>query len=151
MTLWALLPLLTTAAWVPPVPLTGVQAEFRPAAPYGSGHRGLDLAAEPGASIRAVADGTVVLARPVAGKPVVVLVIEDPDLGRLRVTYEPVLPEVSPGELVLAGQPLGTLAGEGGHCGRTPHCLHLGIKQNGHYLNPGPFLATGRVVLKPVA
>lgn len=151
MTLWALLPLLATAAWVPPVPLTGVQAEFRPAAPFGSGHRGIDLAAEPGVTVRAVAEGTVALARLVAGKPVVVLVVEDPDYGRLRVTYEPVSPAASVGDHVRPGQPIGSVAGSGGHCGRTPHCLHLGIKQDGRYLNPGSFLPKGRVVLKPIS
>jgi len=150
MTMWALLPLLATATWVSPVPLASVQADFRPAAAYGSGHRGVDLSAVPGAPVRAVAEATVALAGPVAGKPVIVLIVDDPVLGRVRVTYEPVVPIVEVGDLVTPGQPIGTLAGSGGHCGRTPHCLHLGIKQNGRYVNPAPLIASGRVVLKPV-
>lgn len=150
MMIWAVLPLLVSATWVSPVGFTSLQATFVPAEAYGAGHRGIDLSAQPGSPIRAVAEGRVALAGQVAGKPVVVLVVEDPDLGRLRVTYEPVSPEVSVGDLVLSGQPIGVLAGSGGHCGRAPHCVHLGIKQDGRYLNPGPFLSKGRVVLKPV-
>jgi len=149
MALWALLPLLSPHSWVPPVPLTAVQSGFRPAEAYGSGHRGIDLSAEPGAPVRAVADATVALAGPVAGKPVIVLIVDDPVLGRVRVTFEPVAPEVEVGDPVLAGQRIGSLAATGGHCGRHPHCLHLGIKRDGRYLNPAPFIGPERVVLKP--
>ena len=148
MTAWALLPLLVGSPWVSPVTGASIQADFRPAAAYATGHRGVDLAATTGTSVRAVADATVVLAGPVAGKPVVVLLVEHPSLGSVRVTYEPVTPHVEVGEHVLAGQLIGTLAGAGGHCGDTPHCLHLGIKQNGRYLNPIPVLRSDRVVLK---
>jgi len=149
MTIWILLPLLATAPWVSPVPLAFVQADFSPAAAYGSGHRGVDLTAVPGAPVRAVAEATVALAGPVAGKPVIVLIVDDPVLGRVRVTYEPVVPHIEVGDLVTPGQIIGTLAGSGGHCGRTPHCLHLGIKQSGRYVNPAPLIDSGRVVLKP--
>ena len=148
--IWALLPLLLGATWVSPVATTSVQASFVPAEAYGSGHRGLDLTAQPGSSIRAVADGRVALARLVAGKPVMVLVVDDPASGQIRVTYEPVDPTVAAGELVRAGQLIGTLAGSGGHCGKPPHCLHLGIKKNGKYLNPTGFLGSGRIILKPL-
>ena len=150
MLMWALFPLVAAAAWVPPVPLTSIQAGFSPAPAYGSGHRGVDLRAAPGTVVRAVADATVGLARPVAGKPVIVLIVDDPSLGRIRVTYEPVNPQVEVGDLVVAGQPIGTLAATGGHCGRTPHCLHLGLKRDGKYLNPTPLIASSRVILKPV-
>ena len=146
--IWALLPLLLGATWVSPVASTSLQAVFVPAEAYGSGHRGIDLSAQPGSPIRAVADGRVALAGPVAGKPVVVLVVDDPAVGHIRVTYEPVNPAVKVGDLVRAGQQIGILAGTGGHCGRPPHCLHLGLKQSGRYLNPTGFLGSGRVVLK---
>jgi murein DD-endopeptidase MepM/ murein hydrolase activator NlpD len=148
--IWALLPLLLGATWVSPVASTSLQAVFVPAEAYGSGHRGIDLSAQPGSPIRAVADGRVALAGPVAGKPVVVLVVDDPAVGHIRVTYEPVNPAVKVGDLVRAGQQIGILAGTGGHCGRPPHCLHLGLKQSGRYLNPTGFLGSGRVVLKPL-
>ena len=148
--IWALLPLLLGATWVSPVASTSLQAVFVPAEAFGSGHRGIDLSAQPGSPIRAVADGRVALAGPVAGKPVVVLVVDDPAVGHIRVTYEPVNPAVKVGDLVRAGQQIGILAGTGGHCGRPPHCLHLGLKQSGRYLNPTGFLGSGRVVLKPL-
>ena len=148
--IWALLPLLLGATWVSPVASTSLQAVFVPAEAYGSGHRGIDLSAQPGSPIRAVADGRVALAGPVAGKPVVVLVVDDPAVGHIRVTYEPVNPAVKVGDLLRAGQQIATLAGTGGHCGRPPHCLHLGLKQSGRYLNPTGFLGSGRVVLKPL-
>jgi murein DD-endopeptidase MepM/ murein hydrolase activator NlpD len=150
MTIWALLPLLLGATWVSPVATTSLQAAFMPAEAYGSGHRGIDLSAEPGSPIRAVAHGRVALAGPVAGKPVVVLVVDDPGIGQVRVTYEPVNPAVKAGDLVWVGQQIGNLAGTGGHCGRPPHCLHLGLKQNGRYLNPTVYLGSGRIVLKPL-
>jgi murein DD-endopeptidase MepM/ murein hydrolase activator NlpD len=150
MMIWALLPLLLGATWVSPVASTSLQAVFVPAEAYGSGHRGIDLSAQPGSPIRAVADGRVALAGPVAGKPVVVLVVDDPAVGHIRVTFEPVNPAVKVGDLVRAGQQIGILAGTGGHCGRPPHCLHLGLKQSGRYLNPTGFLGSGRVVLKPL-
>jgi len=150
MMIWALLPLLLGATWVSPVATTSLQAAFVPAEAYGSGHRGIDLSAEPGFPIRAVANGRVALAGPVAGKPVVVLVVDDPEVGQVRVTYEPVNPAVKTGDLVRAGQQIGNLAATGGHCGRPPHCLHLGLKQNGRYLNPTLYLGSGRIVLKPL-
>jgi len=150
MMIWALLPLLAGTGWLSPIATGSVQSEFSLSpAMYGSGHRGIDLTANPGTAIRAVSEATVALARKVAGKPVVVLLVDDPGNGRLRVTYEPVLPDVEVGDRLVAGQPIGVLAAEGGHCGRSPHCLHLGIKQDGRYLNPSAFLGSGRVVLKP--
>lgn len=145
----ALIPLGTGAGWQSPVPHSSIRSGFEAAEAFGSGHRGVDLPAQPGTTILAVAVATVVLARQVAGKPVVVLLVDDTDLGRVRVTYEPVLPLAAAGTRVIAGQPIGTLAATGGHCGRTPHCLHLGIKRDGRYLDPGPFIPTGRIVLKP--
>ena len=150
MMIWALLPLFLEATWVSPVASTSVQAAFVPTEAYGSGHRGIDLSAEPGFPIRAVANGRVALAGPVAGKPVVVLVVDDPEVGSVRVTYEPVSPAVKAGDFVRAGQQIGNLSATGGHCGSPPHSQHLGLKQNARYLNPTLNLGSGRIVLKPL-
>lgn len=151
---WSLIPLMTLTVWASPVPsplpAAGTSADYAEAARFGSGHRGIDLRADPGTTVRAVADGEVAIAGRVAGKPVIVLLVDDPNGGRLRVTYEPVEADVTVGDLVLAGKPLGTLAPEGGHCGRTPHCLHLGVKQAGHYRDPSGYLGRGSIVLKPL-
>lgn len=99
-----------------------------PPLPWLPGHRGVDLAAAPGATVRAAGAGTVLFADMVAGRPVVT--VGHP--GGLRTTYEPVHPEVHPGDVVAAGAPLGVLLA--GHPGcptaraaaPTGSCLHWG-------------------------
>jgi len=131
--------------WIWPLVVVGSITGFAaPEGPYGAGHRGIDLPAPAGASVLAVADGTVAWAGQVAGKPVVVLRISE----RLRVTYEPVSTPLGPGDRVRAGEPVGELAETGGHCGGR--CLHLGLREETRYRDPRPFLVTGHPVLKPV-
>ncbi|MCM3887211.1 peptidoglycan DD-metalloendopeptidase family protein [Frankia sp. R82] len=102
----------------------------RPATPFGPGHRGVDLPALPGSTVRAVADGTVSFAGSVAGRGVVTLTH-----GDLRTTYEPVLPGVRVGTVLRAGEPLGTLVA--GHAGCPQQaCLHWGLLRGSEYLDP---------------
>ncbi|MBL1068367.1 murein hydrolase activator EnvC [Streptomyces sp. 7-21] len=112
-----------------------------PAAPWAAGHRGVDLAAARGAPVRAVAAGTVVFAGEVAGRGVVS--VELPGTGEppLRVTYEPVLPQVTEGERVRAGQRLGTLGPDAYHC--PVPCLHLGLRRGEGYHDPLSLLPLG--------
>lgn len=115
-----------------------------PPHPFGRGHRGVDLAGVPGMPVLAAAAGTVVFAGPVAGRPVV-SVHHD---GRLRTTYEPVVPIVSPGDRVLAGQRIGTL--QAGHPGcEAAACLHWGLLRGDDYLDPLTLLAPGPLRLLP--
>ncbi len=96
--------------------------------------------------MRAAAEGVVVFAGPVAGRPVVSLEHD----GGLRTTYEPVRPSVSAGERVHRGQAIGTVtAGHPGCPARA--CLHWGLRRDGHYLDPLRFVggATGMLRLKP--
>lgn len=88
-----------------------------------AGHRGVDLGSEPLAVIRAPADGTVLFAGSVAGRPVLSI-----DHGNgLRTTYEPVRATTTTGEVVVAGQPVGHLIA--GHSGcPTSACLHWGAR-----------------------
>src|SRR5215470_6669685 len=76
-------------------PLDGTPTVTRPfqppPEPWLPGHRGVDLAATPGAVVRAAGAGTVAFAGQVAG--VGVVSIDHP--GGLRTTYEPVRPLVS--------------------------------------------------------
>jgi len=118
-------------------PLSGspvVQREFHPPAViWGSGHRGVDLAAKPGQAILAAASGTVSFVGSVAGKPVISI-----DHGGVRTTYEPVISTLHIGADVGIGQMIGTL-GTGGHCGAPdygPHCLHWGLREGKKYLDP---------------
>ena len=65
------------------MPHSSIRSGFEAAEAFGSGHRGVDLPAQPGTTILAVAVATVVLARQVAGKPVVVLLVDHRAFGSL--------------------------------------------------------------------
>ncbi|MET3805085.1 murein DD-endopeptidase MepM/ murein hydrolase activator NlpD [Nakamurella sp. UYEF19] len=125
-----------------------VLTPFRPPATrYGPGHRGVDLAAPVGASVRTAGAGTVVFAGMVAGRGVVSI---DHPIG-LRTTYEPVTALVEAGQQVVAGTPIGTL--EAGHASCAPAtCLHWGARlPDGSYLDPMGLLSGLRVRLLPWA
>ncbi|MEU0007433.1 peptidoglycan DD-metalloendopeptidase family protein [Streptomyces sp. NPDC006314] len=103
-----------------------------PATMYGAGHRGVDLAAPPGAAVRAVAAGRVSFAGRVAGRGVVSLELTGTDL---RTTYEPVSPSVKKGDEVGAGEVVGVVEPTGSHCGRAG-CVHWGLLSGDTYLDP---------------
>ncbi|MCT1459696.1 peptidoglycan DD-metalloendopeptidase family protein [Aestuariimicrobium sp. p3-SID1156] len=112
----------------------GVTRPFeQPEHRYASGHRGVDLAAPEGSTVRAAAAGTVGFLGRVAGRPV--LVVEHGN--GIQTTYEPVIASVTSGDKVQAGQALGVLASGGGHSGS----LHWGLKEKGDYLDPMLHLA----------
>lgn len=104
-----------------------------PPTPYAPGHRGVDLAAAPGAPVRAVAPGRVSFAGRVAGRGVVSVELTGTGDPPLRTTYEPVRASVSKGDEVTPGAALGTVE-------PTPHCdtpcLHWGLRRAKTYLNP---------------
>jgi murein DD-endopeptidase MepM/ murein hydrolase activator NlpD len=138
------------AHWIPPVgPPVRVTRAFRaPTSPYGPGHRGVDLAAEPGSAVRAAAAGLVTVAGPVAGVPVVTVQHGDD----LRTTYEPVTATVTVGAAVAAGQTIGRLLA--GHPGcPVAACLHWGLIRRDAagdiYLDPLVLLGLGPARLLP--
>jgi murein DD-endopeptidase MepM/ murein hydrolase activator NlpD len=116
-----------------------------PANRYGAGHRGVDLAAAPGATVVAAGAGRVVFAGMLAGRGVVSI----EHAGGLRTTYEPVTAAVSAGSVVAAGQQIGAV--EPGHAGCVPaSCLHWGARLPDRvYLDPMSLLAPWRVRLLP--
>ncbi|MEU6076665.1 M23 family metallopeptidase [Micromonospora sp. NPDC047074] len=143
------------SGWAPVVaarfrwPLDGVPRPVRrfdpPPRPWLPGHRGVDLAAAPGATVRAAGAGTVLFAGVVAGRPVVTVGHHD----GLRTTHEPVSPVVRPGDPLAAGTPLGTLLA--GHPGcPAPACLHWGLRRGTDYLDPLALLGLGPVRLLPL-
>lgn len=137
------LPLVLGAPLAPPLT---VAEPFRPPAfRYGPGHRGVDLAAEPGDVIVAAGSGRVVYAAPLAGRGVVSLEHD----GGLRTTYEPVTASVHAGDAVTEGMPIGRV--EAGHPPCAPaSCLHWGARlSDGTYLDPLALLRPWRVRLKP--
>ncbi|SCG57876.1 Peptidase family M23 [Micromonospora halophytica] len=131
-------------------PLDGTPRPVRrfdpPPQPWLPGHRGVDLAAAPGATVRAAGPGTVLFAGMVAGRPVVTV----GHAAGLRTTYEPVHPDVRPGDPVPAGTPLGVLLAGHPAC-ETAGCLHWGLRRGPEYLDPLALLGLGPVRLLPVA
>ncbi|MEQ4302340.1 M23 family metallopeptidase [Plantactinospora sp. B6F1] len=132
-------------------PLDGVPRIVRrfdpPPQPWAAGHRGVDLAALPGATVRAAGPGVVFFAGMVAGRPLVSVA----HANGLRTTYEPVRPVLSAGDPVRAGDSLGVLLP--GHPGcrvAGSACLHWGLRRGDDYLDPLLLLGLGRVRLLPV-
>ncbi|MFF3939902.1 murein hydrolase activator EnvC family protein [Streptomyces phaeofaciens] len=135
-------PVPATGPPAPPVPEIGrtwpvgtrpvvVRGWEPPPTAYARGHRGVDLAAFPGAPVRAVAAGRVSYAGRVAGRGVISVALAGTDL---RTTYEPVRPLVTKGDEVAPGQVVGTVEPTGSHCG-VP-CVHWGLRRDRTYLDP---------------
>jgi murein DD-endopeptidase MepM/ murein hydrolase activator NlpD len=136
------------ALWTWPVdePLRVTRPFDAPDSPYGPGHRGVDLAGEPGAPVVAAGAGVVVFAGMVAGRPVVS--VDHP--GGLRTTYEPVDPAVGAGSAVDRGTALGVLVP--GHAGcPVAACLHWGARRGEIYLDPLTLLRPARVRPLPLS
>jgi murein DD-endopeptidase MepM/ murein hydrolase activator NlpD len=153
----AAIPLVAAVLALPAVP-SAAQAErwLRPvsgevarsfsyvrAAPFVRGaHRGADLAAAPGTTVRSACSGTVVHAGPVARQGRAVSV----RCGTRRVSYLPLASvTVRAGAPIGAGSPLGTVAA--GHGG-----LHVGVRRDADrfgYEDPMPLLAPAPPVSAP--
>jgi murein DD-endopeptidase MepM/ murein hydrolase activator NlpD len=116
----------------PPVQGPLVRGFEPPSGPYGPGHRGIDLRSPPGAMVSAPAGGRVVFAGPVAGLRWVSVEVA----SGVVVTVGPLIrPVVAAGQQVVALFRLGRLAT--GHRGG----LHLGLRVDGVYVDPLPYLA----------
>lgn len=129
---------------LPPPP--DIVTPFRPPAEkWGTGHRGVDLAAPAGSQIRSAGSGVVAFAGRLADRNLVSV----KHSAELRTTYEPVLPLVAVGQHVVAGQPIGIL--QPGHPPCAPGaCLHWGARIGAEtYLDPMMLLTGWPVRLKP--
>ncbi|KAA9373430.1 M23 family metallopeptidase [Microbispora cellulosiformans] len=114
-----------------------------PAQRWLAGHRGVDLAADPGEEVRAAGPGRAGVAERIAGRGVVTVV----HAGGLRTTYLPVRALVRPGEVVAAGQLIGVIEDGAAHC--PVSCLHWGLLSDGGVLSDRG-LSSGRLYLDPL-
>lgn len=98
--------------------------------PWGSGHRGVDLAGTSGQAVRSALPGVVTFAGTIAGKPVVTV-----SHGGTRTTYEPVIASVAVDATIAGGQVIGRLQVPFSHCFPSA-CLHWGLLEGETYLDP---------------
>lgn len=112
-----------------------------PDSPYGTGHRGIDIAAPVDSAVRAPAPGVVAFAGSIGGEMFVAI----DHGGGLRSTYSWLASSsVEDGDAVLAG---GLIARSGaGHPGSNVPHLHFGAKREGTYVDPLSLLASASVV-----
>jgi murein DD-endopeptidase MepM/ murein hydrolase activator NlpD len=110
-----------------------------PSQPWLSGHRGVDLLAPLGAGIKSPTAGVITFADVVVDRPVVTLATA----SGLKLSFEPVTSTLKPGDAVVRGSVLGTLASPT-HCDAGPpgqaSCLHWGVRRGDVYLNPLQFI-----------
>lgn len=128
--------------WPTGVEVTVLRPFEPPPVPWGTGHRGVDLALAAGSPVFAAADGTVAFAGTVVDRPLVSI----DHAGGIRTTHEPVVPTVAEGQPVRRGDLIGIL--EAGHC--DDGCLHFGAR-TGHasYIDPLLLLENSVVRLHP--
>jgi murein DD-endopeptidase MepM/ murein hydrolase activator NlpD len=127
--------------WAWPVVGPVIRSFDAPDSPYGSGHRGIDIAAPVDSSVRSPAAGVVAFAGSIGGE---VFVAIDHG-GGLRSTYSWLASSsVEDGEAVFAG---GVVARSGaGHPGSSVPHVHFGAKREGTYVDPLTLLAPASVV-----
>jgi hypothetical protein len=110
------------------------------AGPYGPGHRGIDIAAPVGTTVRAPVAGQVVFTGPVAGTSWVSLLVGP----GVRVTLGPLLDPVTAGQIPTRA-PLGRV-GPGHRVDLEPAgpaagtTLHLSVRVDGVYVDPLAYL-----------
>lgn len=111
----------------------GLLQPFRPAEPYGPGHRGIDLSAPAFASTPLA--GTLTFAGRVGSTPTVTIT-----RGEVKLTLQPVVAFSPVGTTVRAGQVVGrVVSAPGYHC---TQCLHLGLRMGGQYRDPLTFFGS---------
>lgn len=140
---WSSAPPVSAGDLVLDPPVKGrVMRGFDAVARYAAGHRGVDLEADVGEQVRSAARGLVRFTGRVAGIPVVSI---DHGSG-WRTTYQPVAALVHEGQVVEAGDVIGTVSA--GHC-QLQTCLHWGLTDGTDYADPLAFLRARRLRLVP--
>lgn len=142
-------PAAAAGTWTWPVAGPVIRGFDPPASPYGSGHRGIDIAAPAGSVAVAPADGRVSFAGPVGGR----LFLTIDHGGGLESTFSWVSAlQVRRGDLVVQGQPVARTGG--GHVGDLVANLHFGVKLDDAYVDPldylGPIDISALIRLAPL-
>jgi hypothetical protein len=121
------------SGWVRPVDGRVVRPFEAPAGPYAAGHRGTDLAAEPGTPVHAAGDGTVVFAGRIAGALHVTVLHE----RGMRTSYS-FLDDVSvrEGSAVERGDVLGIAGGSDPATDHDGTVVHFGLRLGVRYVDP---------------
>lgn len=139
----------SAGVWVWPVTGPVIRGYDPPDDPYGSGHRGIDIAAAVGTPVGAAEAGTVTFAGKVGGQ-LFVTVNHGEGLASTYSWVSQIL--VQKNDLVTRGQAI-ALSGVG-HPGSTVAHLHLGAKLAGVYVDPMAYLAplsvAGMIRLAPL-
>ena len=128
-------PVRASGDWTWPVVGPVIRGFAPPASPFGSGHRGIDIAAPVGTPVYAAASGTVTFSGPVGGR---LFVTVDHGSG-LESTYS-FLDSIAVrrGDVVSQGQ---AIARSGtGHAGDLVPSLHFGVKLTDAYVDPLEYL-----------
>lgn len=135
-----------SARWAWPLQPRPVVARgfVRPKTAYAAGHRGVDLAAQPGDAVLAVADGQVTHVGVINGRGTISVLHGT----GIRSTHEPVEADVAVGQSVSRGQVIGVVSDVAGHCAPAT-CLHLGAIRAETYLDPLTLLTVPRIILMP--
>ena len=134
-------PAFASGTWTWPVSGPVVRAFDPPGTPYGSGHRGIDIAAPVGTVVRAPAAGVVTFAGSVGGRLFVTI---DHGGGLLSTCSFLSALVVHEGDVVVQGQDI-ALSGTG-HAGDTAPNVHLGVRFAGQYVDPMDYLAPMSIV-----
>ncbi len=122
---------LEPGSWRWPVVGPVTRAFDPPESPFGSGHRGIDVAASPGSTLVAPAPGTVTFAGPIGGE--LFVSIAHGGSWQSTASWLSAL-AVRRGDVVFAGQRIGATGT--GHPGAEVAHVHLGVKYAGSYVDP---------------
>jgi murein DD-endopeptidase MepM/ murein hydrolase activator NlpD len=134
-------PAQASGVWIWPVTGPVIKGFDPPSSPYGSGHRGIDIAAPVGTIVRAPAPGVVSFAGNVGGHLFVTI---NHGGGLLSTCSFLSGLLVHKGDTVAPGQAI-ALSGTG-HPGDTTPSVHLGVRLNGQYVDPLDYLGAASVV-----
>ncbi len=130
----------------PVEPITVTSLASLPPQNWLAGHRGIDLEAYVGDTVTASAAGEVTYVGIVVDRPVVSVQYA----GGLVSSVEPVDALVRVGDVVRAGDNLGTVTADAGHCAPA-RCVHWGLRREGVYVDPLDYLrGFGPVRLLPL-